>query len=109
MTIQHKSLAVGEWQKLSLAEQMGNIGSEISRAFKWQNKDKELYENAVDRALELLDLTISDSRWRARLKELSRVREIICDTFFGGKKYFDSFERLNNYFFHFAYLARITR
>jgi len=32
--ILHKELAAGKWFKLSLAEQMANIGSEVSRAGK---------------------------------------------------------------------------
>ncbi|MDO8743014.1 MAG: hypothetical protein Q7J30_00405 [Candidatus Azambacteria bacterium] len=109
MTIQHKNLADGGWQKISLYEQMGNIGSEVNRALNWRDKDKKLYENAVDRAFELLDLTISDLRWRNRLKEIVRVRELLADAMFGGKEYKTSFEDLNRYFFHFAFAARINR
>ncbi len=109
MPVQHKNLAAGGWQKLSLAEQLGNIGSEISRALNWRNKDEKLYINAIYRALELLDLTISDPRWRKRLKEISRVREIFCDATLGGKEYGSSLKDLNRYFFHFAFAARINR
>ena len=109
MVIQHKNLAAGSWQKLSLMEQMGNIGSEISRALNWRDKDQIIYENAIDRALELLDLTIADPRWRARLKELTRVRELLVDAIFGGKEYKTSFEDLYRYFFHFALAARVSR
>ena len=109
MTIQHKNLAAGKWHKLSLLEQMGNVGSEVSRAIHWQNKDQKLFDRAIDRALELLDLTIQDSRWRGRLKELVRVRELLADAIFGGKEYGTSFEDLNRYFFNFAIAARISR
>jgi hypothetical protein len=30
--IQHRDLAAGRWWQLTLAEQLGNIGSEVSRA-----------------------------------------------------------------------------
>ncbi len=109
MAIQHKELVTGGWQKLSFYEQMGNIGSEISRALNWRNKDEKLYENAIDRAFELLDLTIADFRWRLRLKEIVRVRELLADAMFGGKEYQTTFEDLNDYFFHFAFAARINR
>jgi len=109
MTIQHKELAAGEWQKLSFYEQMGNIGGEISRALNWRDKDKKLYENAIDRAFELLDLTIADSRWRSRLKEIVRARELLADAMFGGKEYKTTFEDLNRYFFHFALAARVNK
>ena len=107
MPIFHKNLADGKWHKLSLLEQMGNIGSEISRALKWKDKDQTLYQNALIRALELLDLTIQDPRWRKRLKELLRVREVFGDAIFGGKEYKSSLADLNRYFFHFAYAARV--
>jgi len=109
MAIQHKNLAVGGWQKLSLMEQMANIGSEISRALHWQNKDEKIYKSAIDRALELLDLTIADSRWRSRLKEIVRTRELLADAMFGGKEYKTTFEDLNRYFLHFALAARVNR
>jgi len=121
MNYQHKSLAQGRWYELSLAEQMGNIGSEISRALRWQNKNesakgnpvsinsdtnKKLFENAIYRALELLDLTIADPRLKHRLKELTRVREVICDAFLGGTEYKSSLKDLDKYFFHFALASR---
>jgi len=105
----HKELAAGKWQKLSLMEQMANIGGEVSRVLHWQNKDEKLYENAINRALELLDLTISDPRWQNRLKEIVRTRELLCDAILGGKEYKTSLKDLNRYFFHFALAARINR
>ena len=35
---QHTELAAGRWAAMSLAEQMLNIGSEVSRANRWQSK-----------------------------------------------------------------------
>jgi len=58
-----------KWQKLSLAEQMGNTGAEIIRAINWQEKNEaEDAANAAGRAIELIDLMISDSRWQRRQK-----------------------------------------
>lgn len=109
MPIQHKNLAGGKWRTLSLIEQMANIGGEISRAARWQNKDEKLSKSAIDRAFELLDLTIQDFRWHNRLKELVRAREILADAIFGGREYNSSLEDLNRYFFHFALAARMNR
>ncbi|MBI4919988.1 hypothetical protein HY838_01725 [Candidatus Azambacteria bacterium] len=105
----HKELAAGKWQQLSLMEQMGNIGSEVSRALNWRDKNQESYNNAIDRALELLDLTINDSRWKNRLKEIARVRELLCGAISGGKEYKTSLKDLDGYFFHFALAARVKR
>lgn len=109
MVIHHKNLAAGGWQKLSLAEQLGNIGSEVSRALNWRDKDQKSYENAINRALELLDLTINDSRWQNRLKEIVRTRELLCDAMLGGKEYKTSLKDLDKYFFYFAFCARLNR
>mgnify|MGYP001617267425 CR=1 FL=1 len=106
MDIQHKDLAEGRWYKLSLAEQLGNVGSEVSRAKNWHGRNEKFSENAFIRALELLDLTLADTRWRHRLKELTRVREVLGDLFMGGQEYKSTFEDLDRYFFHFAIAAR---
>lgn len=76
----HKGLANGRWHTMSLAEQLANVGSEFERVWSWRSRGKsQLSQDAVDRMLELMDLTISDSRWRgARLRELTRLREEIC-------------------------------
>ncbi len=102
MGFQHKALKAGRWQKLSLAEQLANIGSEVSRALNWQGKDQKLFEGAVERALELFDLTLKDWRWRGRLQEINRAREVFCDAVYGGKLYKSSLQDLVRYFDHFA-------
>jgi len=102
----HKSLAAGRWQKLSLAEQMGNIGSEVSRALRWERKDEKLFQNAVDKAMELFELTLADPRWKGRLREIARAKEVFCDAVLGGKEYQSSLKDLERYFFYFAVAAR---
>jgi len=109
-TIQHKDLATGRWFELTLAEQLGNVGSEINRALMMKEKDKTRYTGACDRALELMDLILEDKRWKgSRLRELARAREIICDAMLGGREYGTTFEYLDNYFFGFAYAARVRK
>ena len=49
-------MAAGKWSEYSLCEQMGNIGSEVGRANRWKEKDQKLFEGAVFRAIELIDL-----------------------------------------------------
>ena len=107
----HKDLAAGRWFELSLPEQLGNVGSEVGRATRYHRDGQlERRNRALDRALELLDLTISDLRWRGpRLQEICRAREVLADTFFGDNQYHDSPEALEKYFSHFAILARRNR
>lgn len=106
MAFLHQVLAGGGWQKLPLAEQMGNIGSEVSRAGNWQEKDEKIFRSAVDRALELFDLTLEDPRWRGRLREIARAREVFADAVTGGKEYKSSLRDLLPYFDEFALMAR---
>lgn len=105
-SILHKNLALGAWQKLSLLEQLGNIGTEVSRVQRWFNKDKKSYDNAILRTFELFDLTLADPRWKGHLKEIARTREVFCDTISGSKEYKSSFEDLEKYFYYYAFAAR---
>lgn len=111
MSFKHKELAAGRWNRLSLAEQMGNIGSEVLRASRngptlLAAKDEKLFWGAVERALELFDLTLSDPRWKGRYFEIGRAREVFCDAVYGGKLYKSSFRELSKYFDNFALAAR---
>jgi hypothetical protein len=105
----HKDLAAGRWRGLSLAEQLGNIGSEVSRARRSQDKDERKFQNAAERALELFDLTLEDPRWRGRLKEIGRMREVFCDAISGGREYDSKLSDLERYFDYFAFYSRRGR
>lgn len=106
----HKDLAAGRWAKLTLAEQMGNIGSEIGRAIAAKERgDKAREERALERAFELMDLTIGNHRRDPGLKELTRVREVVADYFFGDDIYGSTTNNLNKYFTEFAMSARLDK
>lgn len=109
MPHQHEQLAGGGWQKLSLIEQLGNIGSEVGRAAKWRGQDEENFRQAAWRALELFDLTIRDVRWRGRLKEILRAREFFCGALLGGDTYKTTLSDLDRYFFQYAAAARLKK
>ena len=102
----HKNLAAGRWFRLSLMEQLGNIGSEVSRARRARKTNPERFHEAAERALELFDLTLSDSRWHGRLREIGRAREVFCDAISGGREYKSSLIDLERYFDQFALAAR---
>ena len=103
----HKELAAGGWFKLPLTEQLAHIGSEVGRARKWQNKDKDSFDGAVDRALDLFDLTLADSRWRGRYDEIARARELFCAAALGDIEYQTTLADLESYFLPFAMVARV--
>ncbi|MBI3114577.1 MAG: hypothetical protein HYZ07_01315, partial [Candidatus Harrisonbacteria bacterium] len=93
--------------RLSLAEQLGNIGSEVLRASRQKGKDEKMFWSAVERALELFDLTLQDPRWKGRRFEIARAREVFCDAVYGGALYKSTFADLMRYFDQFAYAARL--
>jgi len=106
---QHRDLASGRWWQLSLAEQMGHVGSEVSRAVRWTSRNPDLARGALHRALELLDLTLADPRQRqslARLREIARAREVAADFFAGPNQYNSTASSLQKYFDAYAMAAR---
>jgi hypothetical protein len=111
MTTYHPDLADGRWFTLSLAAQLGNVGSEYERALRWKERGDEVrFEHAFARMLELVDLTIADPRWKNhRLKELTRLREVICDELCNETREFNSPSDLREYFLYFGILARSER
>ncbi|MBN2483998.1 MAG: hypothetical protein JXD21_07360 [Candidatus Omnitrophica bacterium] len=110
MNYQHKNLAQGRWQQIPFLEQMANIGSEVSRALRWQSKENHAYcRQAAERALELIDLTLVDVQTFPRLKEITRMREALVDYFFGTNQYSSTPKSWENYFLPFAYSARKGR
>jgi hypothetical protein len=105
MTSQHLRLASESWSKFSLEEQLGNIGSEVSRAIRAKG-DPEYFWGAIYRALDLFYLTIADPRWRGRLREIVRTKELLCAAAFGSGEYNTTLEDLDRYFTYYALLAR---
>ena len=101
----HKNLAQGRWYELTLAEQLGNIGSEVSWARLAQGKEEERFWGAVGRGLELFNLTLADKRWGERRKEIARAYEVFCDAVLGGEEYDSDLESLDRYFTNFGILA----
>jgi hypothetical protein len=77
---------------------------------RWRARDARLMNGAFERALELLDLTLGDPRWRNRLCEIARARELLCAAALGGgREYRTSLEDLDRYFLAFAVAARNAR
>lgn len=111
MTRIHNRLASGAWFSLSLAEQLGNIGSEVERAIRWyQKQDGARQEKAFERLLELIDLTLSDERWKGpKRREIARLREEICGLFSEPTPDDRIFDALKRDFLYYGILARRER
>ncbi len=90
------------WYKLSIVEQMSNIGAEVGRSINWKKKgNKEMSINAFYRALELIDFTISDPVNSNILSEILRVREFYTDYLIGDNQYKFTDESWEKYFLYF--------
>ena len=100
------------WHTLSLAQQLGNVGSEVGRALKWRSRNPAIAHGALERALELIDLMLDDPRHRAtvaRLREICRAREVLLDFLVGANRYGSTEASLQRYFDAFALAAANDR
>jgi hypothetical protein len=88
-------------------EQLANIGSDVGRAaLARQRGDETRLQAALERCLELFDLTLADERWQGRRKEISRARELACDFLVGDNVHRSTPQSLDAYFLPFAIAAR---
>ena len=96
-------IAPQRWHQLSLTQQMGHIGSELGRARRLESQnDPSNRDQALERALDLLDMTLNDRRWQARFRELARFREAVSRWFTGSADYDIPPEALEDYCTRFA-------
>jgi hypothetical protein len=110
MTVMHRDLAAGRWFELPLVEQLAHVGSEVERTMRWRAKGNAEYaRRAFERALELLDLTIADTKHRSRLRELTRLREVLADAFWFDNRYGSTDASWHRYFHAFAHAAALAR
>jgi hypothetical protein len=106
--MRHSDGIAERWRTLALAQQMGNTGSEVSRTLKWRSRNPQIAQGALERALELIDLTRDDPRHRVsagRLREICRVREVLLDFLVGPNQYGSTEAGLQRYFDEFAVAA----
>lgn len=90
------------WEKLSFADKIGNIGSEVARAKSRSDCDDQAsLIQCLYRCLELIDLTLDTELKRSRLKEICRLREVIADWCAGTNVYHVSRENIINYCIRF--------
>jgi hypothetical protein len=106
----HEEMAAGRWMSYPLVEQLANVGSEIERAMSWAAKGNGDYSRrAFERGLELLDLTIADPKHRHRLRELTRLREVLVDYFWCDNEYGSTPESWHSYFHPYGVAVSIRK
>lgn len=87
MTVWHKSMHSERWSRFPFERQILMIGSEFARAKNLLRDDaKGEVMQCYERAFELLDLCAMDPKWRPRLRELLRFREILGELYLDVSK-----------------------
>ena len=105
MILLHQDLNIEIWQSKPFLEKMANIGSEVFRANKWREINKNDADLAFFRSVELIDLTKANRNLSEGEKfELFRFKEYWCDYYlynniynFTGKWFDDYFMWLTVY------------
>ena len=106
----HSTEARENWLKQPITYQMGNIGSEVSRALKWTAKGNQpRAEKAIDRALELFDFTIeANVKNHPRLTEILKARDEFCDYFFNHNSYHTDPAKMQKYYDGFVVMLNCS-
>jgi hypothetical protein len=94
-----------KWASLTIFEQMGNIGSEVGRAYSAKRRDDELsLQGAFYRGLDLFDASAQAwvGKQPGRVSEILRAREVFAASVTSGT--LDP--TLEAYFMQYAVAAR---
>lgn len=96
------------WWRMDIFEQMGNIGMEVGRALRAKHSGNvQNTRGALYRGLDLLDASVEQlaKDKSPRLREVLRARELFVQTIMTE----DEDPKLEDYFMHFAFTARLNR
>lgn len=87
------------WYAMPVSAQISNIGSEVSRAIRWKNKgDSERMVMFCEKAIEFLQLTITDPKNEHRKNEFEFCIEELKDYFMGDNIYQTTNDALSRYY-----------
>ena len=73
------------WSRFSRREQLLFIASELERARIWQEKDKKLFRSALERALNLIDLTLEGKLSQSELPMFLVFRNEVARFYLGDR------------------------
>lgn len=74
---------VERWRKFSKRDQLGHIGAELYRAAEAQVNDAGLVGQMLERAIDFIDLTLEDEKWRENPLPLLKLRGKISQAYVG--------------------------
>ncbi|MBI3306772.1 MAG: hypothetical protein HYZ84_03055 [Candidatus Omnitrophica bacterium] len=91
----HPSLTIERWRTISLDKRLLHILSELGRAKNWIQENNQEYANlSLERALELIDLTIEsgvEGKSRFFPRELLRLRKTLAEVYVSPSKDYEEF------------------
>ena len=93
-----------KWHSFSLSQQMGNIGSEVSKIVRFKDTNNSRAEKSTVRALELIDLTIQSLVIKKRFPAVAEMlthRELLCNFFYKGDSVTIPPEKLEKFYLSF--------
>jgi hypothetical protein len=79
------NMTQGQWDKLSKLQHMHSIGDEIKYASAWQERNKEVFVESLERVLVLIDLSINDPKWKSDILQLLVLREEVAKFYCGQR------------------------
>lgn len=87
------------WYEMPVTLQISNIGSEVGRAIRYKNKDnQQRMIMFCEKAIEFLQLSISDPKNKHRKQEFEFCIEELKDYFMGENVYQTTDEMLKKYY-----------
>lgn len=75
-------ITLERWGTFSKRDQIGHIASELNRAVPTE-KDRLVYRQILERALQLVDLSLADPKWRDNPLPLFVLRDEIAKVYIG--------------------------
>ncbi len=100
------------WSRMSIYEQMGNIGSEVGRSInaKRQNNPQDC-QAAVIRALDLFDATVDQliKQKSPKVKEVLRSKDQFLAAIYEPEATLEDLNSIEGYFMQYAIAARLNR
>ena len=64
-----------------MRDQLGHIAAELMRGANAQKENKPVHQELLERALELVDLSLSDPKWQPNILQLLLLRNEIAKAY----------------------------
>lgn len=73
------------WKTMSFNDRLRAIASEVGRAEIWESKDQEIYKSAIERGLELTELSLDNPTSKEEIYPMLVIKEQLAEFYVGRK------------------------